>query len=86
MVSSGTYSADFLMIQDCSYNLQVMDPWTDLCDDGGQCGYDRFTGMKEHESGLLTLLSVGGWEDGSALYSEVIKGGSSFCFFFFWYL
>ncbi|MPC29649.1 Acidic mammalian chitinase [Portunus trituberculatus] len=53
--------------------FQVLDPWADLCDGGGRCGFDKFTAMKNVEPHLLTLLAVGGWNDGSALYSQMAE-------------
>lgn len=51
------------------YTVKVLDPWADLCDNWGMCGYKKFTNMKLNEPGLLTLLGVGGWNEGSARYS-----------------
>ncbi|WP_348240418.1 glycosyl hydrolase family 18 protein, partial [Salmonella enterica] len=53
------------------YAIKVLDPWNDLCDGGGKCGFDRFTKLKEKNPDLKTLLSVGGWNEGSSRYSEM---------------
>ncbi|KAK8374965.1 hypothetical protein O3P69_011312 [Scylla paramamosain] len=49
--------------------IKVNDPWADLCTGGGLCGYKKFTDMKNKNAGLLTLLSVGGWNVGSPAFS-----------------
>nr|AIU92929.1 chitinase 3 [Macrobrachium nipponense] len=51
------------------YAIKVLDPWNDLCDEGGKCGFNRFTKLKEKNPDLKTLLSVGGWNEGSSRYS-----------------
>ncbi|XP_050738876.1 probable chitinase 2 isoform X2 [Eriocheir sinensis] len=51
--------------------IKVLDPWNDLCDNYGRCAYDRFTGLKEMNPSLVTLLAVGGWNEGSAKYSAM---------------
>ena len=60
--------------------FQVLDPWADLCDGGGKCGYDKFTAMKERDPDLLTLLSVGGWNEGSSRYSQVMESSTASMF------
>ncbi|XP_063844538.1 acidic mammalian chitinase-like [Scylla paramamosain] len=55
------------------FTIRVLDPWADLCDGGGKCGYDKFTAMKNTDPSLLTLLAVGGWNDGSVLYSKMAE-------------
>ncbi|MCE2196815.1 chitinase, partial [Streptococcus thermophilus] len=39
--------------------------------DDGDCAYDRFTALKQQNPSLLTLLSVGGWNEGSEKFSTV---------------
>ncbi|KAK8746404.1 hypothetical protein OTU49_017005 [Cherax quadricarinatus] len=51
--------------------IQVLDPFHELCTDGGECAYDRFTSLKLQNDELLTLLSVGGWSEGSVKYSTM---------------
>lgn len=49
--------------------IAVLDPYNDLCDNYGKCGYNKFTGLKDQNAALLTLLGVGGWNEGSTKYS-----------------
>ena len=51
--------------------IAVLDPWNELCDNYGKCGYDRFTALKNTNPNLVTTLAVGGWNEGSAKYSAV---------------
>ncbi|XP_045129636.1 acidic mammalian chitinase-like [Portunus trituberculatus] len=51
------------------HTIKVGDPWADLCNGGGHCGYKKFTDMKAQNNNLLTLLSVGGWSVGSPPFS-----------------
>ena len=51
--------------------IHALDPFLDLCDEGGECGYDRFTALKDLNPALVTTLSIGGWNDGSENYSNV---------------
>lgn len=51
--------------------IRVLDPYNDLCENYGKCGYDRFTALKDLNPGLVTTLAIGGWNEGSATYSKV---------------
>ncbi|XP_066963997.1 LOW QUALITY PROTEIN: acidic mammalian chitinase-like [Macrobrachium rosenbergii] len=51
--------------------IKVLDPYNDLCENWGKCGYDRFTKLKEKNIYLKTILGVGGWNEGSTKYSEM---------------
>uniref|UniRef100_A0A2P2I7W0 Chitinase-3-like protein 1 n=1 Tax=Hirondellea gigas TaxID=1518452 RepID=A0A2P2I7W0_9CRUS len=53
------------------YKIEVLNPELDLCDNGGRCGYERFTALKEVNKDLFTMLSVGGGGSGSATFSEM---------------
>lgn len=53
------------------FSVQVLDPWNELCDNYGKCAFDRFTDLKQKNTNLKTLLAVGGWNEGSAKYSNV---------------
>lgn len=52
-------------------SLQPADAWADLCDGGGKCGYEKFNELKTPNPKLVTLLSVGGFNAGSAIYSQM---------------
>ncbi|KAG0711283.1 Acidic mammalian chitinase [Chionoecetes opilio] len=51
--------------------IKVLDPWNELCDNYGKCGYDRFNALKQKNTKLITILAVGGWNEGSAKYSNM---------------
>ncbi|CAL8130783.1 unnamed protein product [Orchesella dallaii] len=59
--------------------ITVFDPWGDLKDEwgGGHNGYKRFTGLKEKNPDLKTLIAIGGWNEGSTKYSEMASNPSS---------
>ncbi|XP_076044184.1 chitinase-3-like protein 1 [Oratosquilla oratoria] len=52
-----------------TWEIEVLDPWNELCDDGGRCAFDRFTALKNQNQALKTILAVGGWNEGSEDYS-----------------
>ncbi|KAK8736986.1 hypothetical protein OTU49_004753, partial [Cherax quadricarinatus] len=51
--------------------IQVLDPWHELCEEYGECAYNRFTALKKKNSNLITTLAVGGWNEGSTKYSNM---------------
>nr|BET14063.1 chitinase [Chiromantes haematocheir] len=57
--------------------IKVLDPWNELCDNYGKCAYDRFTALKQKNTNLVTLLAVGGWNEGSEKYSAMAADASS---------
>jgi len=52
-----------------TYEVKILDPSVDLCIDDGLCGFSNFTALKEENPELKTLLSIGGWSEGSKNYS-----------------
>lgn len=52
-------------------NLNSINPWVELSDNGGQDLYKRFTGLKQQHPHLKTLLAIGGWVEGSVKYSKL---------------
>ncbi|XP_066964001.1 chitinase-3-like protein 1 [Macrobrachium rosenbergii] len=52
-------------------HIMVFDPYNDLCEDYGMCGYNRFTGLKKTHPNIKTTLGVGGWNEGSTKYSNM---------------
>ncbi|XP_071539685.1 chitinase-3-like protein 1 [Panulirus ornatus] len=57
--------------------IRVLDPWNELCDNYGKCAFDRFTALKQKNKDLITLLAVGGWNEGSAKYSNMAKSAAN---------
>ncbi|CAL8130785.1 unnamed protein product [Orchesella dallaii] len=59
--------------------ISVHDPWGDLKDEwgGGFDGYRKFTGLKQQNPELKTLIAIGGWNDGSKKYSEMSASPST---------
>ncbi|KAK4878385.1 hypothetical protein RN001_010891 [Aquatica leii] len=53
--------------------LKVLDDWGDI----QLQGYAKFNRLKEKNSRLKTLLSVGGWNEGSANFSSMASGEST---------
>ncbi|XP_066964000.1 acidic mammalian chitinase-like [Macrobrachium rosenbergii] len=51
--------------------IRVLDPYNDLCENYGKCGYHRFTNLTLKNPDLKTTLGVGGWNEGSTKYSEM---------------
>ncbi|XP_040565645.1 acidic mammalian chitinase [Lepeophtheirus salmonis] len=61
----------FAGIDENTYKIKVLDPYNDLTENWGKGGYKRFTDMKKKNSNLITLLSVGGWNEGANKYSKM---------------
>nr|AHZ21076.1 chitinase [Eriocheir sinensis] len=57
--------------------IKVLDPWNELCDNYGKCAFDRFTALKKKNTNLVTLLAVGGWNEGSAKYSSMASSAAT---------
>ncbi|XP_063850671.1 chitinase-3-like protein 1 [Scylla paramamosain] len=57
--------------------IKVLDPWNELCDDYGLCAFDRFTALKKKNTKLVTILAVGGWNEGSTKYSRMASSAAS---------
>ena len=58
-----------------TYQVYAMDPWYDLAPwdcQPGYCNYNsfrRFVALKEVNPNFIPMLSIGGWNSGSAKYS-----------------
>lgn len=49
-----------------------IDPWQDLKDDWGKGGFERITKMRETYPHLKVSLAIGGWNEGSKNYSNLV--------------
>ena len=54
-----------------THTIKSLDPYNDLYEEWGRGAFQRFTGLKEINPGLKTLLAIGGWNEGSTKYSEM---------------
>ncbi|KAL1512586.1 hypothetical protein ABEB36_002155 [Hypothenemus hampei] len=50
--------------------LNILDPWESNPD--GLDGFERLVGLKKQNSNLKVLASLGGWNEGSLKYSQVV--------------
>ncbi|XP_068242084.1 acidic mammalian chitinase-like [Palaemon carinicauda] len=57
--------------------IRVLDPYNDLCEDYGKCGFDRFTNLTRRNPKLKTTLGIGGWNEGSTKYSNMAASAAS---------
>ena len=48
-----------------TFEIKVLDPYNELEENYGRGAYKRFTNMKIKNPQLKTLISVGGWNEGS---------------------
>ncbi|XP_020296290.1 chitinase-3-like protein 1 isoform X1 [Pseudomyrmex gracilis] len=53
-------------------DVRVLDSWQDLPDNYGKNGFGRFNKLREQSPETKTLIAIGGWNEGSARYSEVV--------------
>lgn len=57
--------------------IQSLDPGLDLKENGGKGAYEKFTKLKEINPNLKTLISIGGWNEGSIKYSLMASNSTS---------
>ena len=50
-------------------NIRVMDSWADL--PSGRDGYRKFTRLRDQSPGTKAMISIGGWDESSAKFSQV---------------
>ena len=50
-----------------SYTIRALDPYNELEDNWGRGAYKRFTNLKNINPNLVTLLAIGGWNEGNKL-------------------
>ncbi|ROT67642.1 chitinase 4 precursor [Penaeus vannamei] len=66
----------FAGLSNHTWEIEVLDPWNELCPDesegGNNCAYNRFTDLKKINPNLKTILAVGGWNEGSEDYSNMV--------------
>lgn len=53
--------------------VKVLDSWQDLPDNYGKDGFGRFNKLREISPTTKTLVAIGGWNEGSAKYSQVVS-------------
>jgi len=51
--------------------IMVLDPYNDLEENWGRGAMKRFTGLKKINPNLKALIAIGGWNEGSAKYSQM---------------
>ncbi|XP_035724666.1 acidic mammalian chitinase-like [Vespa mandarinia] len=53
-------------------NVRILDPWQDLPDDYGKNGFGRFNNLRKNNTNIKTMIAIGGWNEGSVKYSNVV--------------
>ncbi|ERL92170.1 hypothetical protein D910_09490 [Dendroctonus ponderosae] len=53
-------------------SIQSLDPWQDLTEHYGKGGYQRITTLKLRYPHLKVSLAIGGWNEGSKNYSQLV--------------
>lgn len=56
-----------------NWTIKSLDPWMDLEDEYGLAGFKKATSLKHKHPHLKVTLAIGGWNEGSAKYSEMAK-------------
>ncbi|XP_066603348.1 chitotriosidase-1-like [Prorops nasuta] len=54
-------------------SIKVLEPWLDLPDNWGKNGFGRFNALREKSPSTKTMIGIGGWNEGSVKYSEVVS-------------
>ena len=54
-----------------SYTIRALDPYNELEDNWGRGAYKRFTNLKNINPNLVTLLAIGGWNEGNNVELKV---------------
>lgn len=57
-------------------NVKVLDAWQDLPDNWGKDAFGRFNKLREQSPNTKTLIAIGGWNEGSSRYSNVVGNPS----------
>lgn len=53
-------------------SVRIMDSWADLSDGGGKDGFGRFVGLSKQSPGTKAMVAIGGWNEGSTKFSQVV--------------
>ncbi|XP_046436425.1 acidic mammalian chitinase-like isoform X1 [Neodiprion fabricii] len=56
--------------------VQVLDEYRDLYTDGGLGGFEEFNALRDQNAELKTLVSIGGWSQGSTNFSTVVSNST----------
>ncbi|XP_042219680.1 chitotriosidase-1-like isoform X2 [Homarus americanus] len=67
----------FAGLRQSNNTIVSLDPYNDLYDNYGKGAYKRFTRLKEINTDLKTLLAIGGWNEGSTKYSQMVSSKST---------
>lgn len=53
--------------------MNVLDAWNDLEENWGKGAFKRFVKLKERNPSTKTLIAIGGWNEGSSKYSQMVS-------------
>ncbi len=54
------------------YKIRALDPYNDLKENYGKGAFLKFTALKNINKNLKTLIAIGGWNEGSIKYSNMV--------------
>ncbi|CAG2179524.1 unnamed protein product, partial [Oppiella nova] len=63
----------FAKIDEIDYDIRMFDPWQDEHFEG----YKRLVNLKKKNPNLTTMISLGGWYEGSEKYSDMVTNTES---------
>jgi len=55
------------------YKIRALDPYNDLKENYGKGAFLKFTSLKNLNKNLKTLIAIGGWNEGSIRYSNMVS-------------
>lgn len=53
--------------------VNVLDAWNDLEENWGKGAFKRFVALKKRNPQVKTLVAIGGWNEGSTKYSNMVS-------------